>query len=143
MLHPEQPGKGVNPFVDQCRMIVRDVIGSRSCAFNRNAVASAASATWISEPMSLMTHPIADVFLLGFIAATWLVAALFFLSIGETPEVRFSLAFAAFFGIQGIVHSAVLLLSHPNEGNAWVVPNALAFSSVSTRSDPWKNSVKP
>jgi uncharacterized membrane protein HdeD (DUF308 family) len=66
-----------------------------------------------------MTYPIADIFLLAFITSCSLVAAVFFLKYWREARDPLFLAFAGFFGIQGIVHSAVLLLSRPNEGNVW------------------------
>lgn len=93
--------------------------------------------------MSPMTHPIVDFFLLGFIAACSLVTAAFFLKYWRDARDALFLAFAAFFGIQGIVHSAALLLSRPNEGNVWLfVMRLLAVLSV-LGAILWKNSVKP
>ena len=93
--------------------------------------------------MSPMTHPIADIFLLGFIAATSLVAALFFLKYWRDARDPLFLAFAAFFGIQGIVHSAVLQLSRPNEGNVWLFLMRLLSVLSVLGAILWKNSAKP
>ena len=93
--------------------------------------------------MSPMTHPIADIFLLGFIAATSLVTALFFVRYWRDARDPLFLAFAAFFGIQGIVHSAVLLLSRPNEGNVWLFLMRLLSVLSVLGAILWKNSAKP
>lgn len=90
-----------------------------------------------------MTHPIADVFLLGFIVACSLVTAIFFLKYWRDVQDPLFLAFAAFFGIQGVLHAAVLLLARPNEGNVWLfLMRLLAVLSVLV-AILWKNSAKP
>ena len=93
--------------------------------------------------MSPMTHPIADVFLLGFIAACSLVTAVFFLKYWRDARDPLFLAFAAFFIIQGIFHCAVLLLSRPNEGNVWQFFMRLLAVLCVLGAILWKNSIKP
>ncbi len=93
--------------------------------------------------MSPMTHPIVDVFLLGFNAACSLVATLFFLKYWRDTRDLLFLAFAAFFGIQGIAYSAVLLLSRPNEGNIWLFLLRLLSVLCVLVAILWKNSTKP
>ena len=70
--------------------------------------------------MTPMLHPFADVFLLGFIAGSSLVAALFFLRFWkETRDVLF-LSFVVFFVIQGFSNMFVISLRHPNIGSPWL-----------------------
>ena len=92
--------------------------------------------------MSPMTHPIADVFLLGFITSCSLVAAVFFLKYWREARDPLFLAFAVFFGIQGIVHSAVLLLSRPNEGNVCLFMMRLFAVFAVVGAILWKNFAK-
>ena len=93
--------------------------------------------------MSPMTHPIADIFLLGFIVGCSLVTAIFFLKYWRDVRDPLFLAFAAFFGIQAIVHCVVLLLSHPNEGNVWLFVMRLIGVLSVLGAILWKNSSKP
>jgi uncharacterized membrane protein HdeD (DUF308 family) len=67
--------------------------------------------------MSPITHLQTDIFLLGFVAASSLVAALFFLRFWRDTRDHLFLAFSAFFGLQGISEGFVLFLPRPNEGN--------------------------
>jgi hypothetical protein len=90
-----------------------------------------------------MTHPIADVFLLGIIVACSLVTAVFFLRYWRDARDPLFLAFAAFFGIQAIDTSGVLLLSHPNEGNVWLFLMRLLSALWVLGAIFWKNFVKP
>lgn len=92
--------------------------------------------------MSPVTHPIADVFLLGFIVACSLVTAIFFLKYWHVARDPLFLAFTGFFGIQGIVSSVVLLLLHPNEGNVWVFLMRLLSVLWVLGAILWKNSAK-
>jgi uncharacterized membrane protein HdeD (DUF308 family) len=89
------------------------------------------------------THPVADVFLLGFIAACSLVAMIFFLRYWRDARDPLFLAFAAFFGIQGIVYSIVPSLSRPNEGNVWLFLLRLLSVIWVLGAILWKNSAKP
>lgn len=92
--------------------------------------------------MSPMTHPIADVFLLGFIVACSLVTAVFFLKYWRDARDPLFLAFAAFFGIQGVVQCVVLLLSRPNEGTIWLFSMRLLSILWVLGAILWKNSAK-
>ena len=71
-------------------------------------------------PFSPLTHPVLDLFLLGFIVAASLVAMAFFLRFWKSTSDTLFLSFAAFFAIQSVTHSAVLELTHPNEGSFWL-----------------------
>lgn len=68
-------------------------------------------------PLSPLTHPILDLFLLGFIVATSLVAMAFFLRFWKSTSDPLFISFAAFFAIQGLTHTVALELTHPNEGS--------------------------
>ena len=92
--------------------------------------------------MSPITHPIADVFLLGFIAACSLVATIFFLKYWRDTRDSLFPAFAAFFATQGVVDCAVLLLPHPNQGNLWVFLIRLLSVLWVLGAILWKNSAK-
>lgn len=70
--------------------------------------------------MSLISHPLADIFLLGVVAACYLLAGLFFLRFWKSTRDYLFLAFAAFFGIQGGSSCFIVSLSHPNEGSLWI-----------------------
>ena len=67
--------------------------------------------------MSGIAHPFPDYFLLGFIAACSVVAALFFVRFWKDTHDALFLAFAAFFLIQGGSYVFTLGLPHPNEGS--------------------------
>lgn len=71
-------------------------------------------------PLDPLTHPILDLFLLGFIAAMSLVAMLFFLRFWKSSSDPLFLSFAAFFAIQCVTHVVVLGFTHPNEGSFWL-----------------------
>lgn len=93
--------------------------------------------------MTPLIHPLADVFLLGFIAACSLVTTMFFVRYWRDARDPLFLAFAAFFGIQGGATIAVLLLPHPNEGNVWLfLMRSLSVLWV-LGAILWKNSAKP
>jgi uncharacterized membrane protein HdeD (DUF308 family) len=92
--------------------------------------------------MSPMTHPIADVFLLGFIVACSLVTAVFFLKYWRDVRDPLFLAFAVFFGMQGITQCVVILLSRPNEGNIWLFSMRLLSILAVLGAILWKNSAK-
>lgn len=66
-----------------------------------------------------VAHPIADAFLLGFLSACSLIAALFFLKFWKSTRDSLFLAFCVFFAIQGISSCAMLGIDHPNEGHLW------------------------
>ncbi len=76
----------------------------------------------ISPPLNQLApldHPVADAFLLGFVAACSLAAALFFLRFWRTTRDLLFLAFSAFFAIQAVAYSVLISSAHPNEGGAW------------------------
>jgi uncharacterized membrane protein HdeD (DUF308 family) len=70
--------------------------------------------------MSPILHPVADTFLLGFIACCSLVAVLFFLRFWRATHDFLFLAFAIFFLGQGASYTLALLFSHPNEGSPYL-----------------------
>jgi len=59
-------------------------------------------------------------FLLGAIAASCLVAALFFLRFWRETRDPFFLSFAFFFLIEGANRVALLFFARPNEGSPWI-----------------------
>lgn len=71
-------------------------------------------------PLSPIAHPRIDLFLLGFIVATSAAAAVFFLRFWRSTRDPLFMAFAVFFVVQVIGHSAVLELERPNEGSFWL-----------------------
>ena len=70
--------------------------------------------------MSTIAHPEADLFLLGFVAASSLVVMLFFLRFWRDTRDPLFLAFSVFFGLQGVSDAYLLRLPHPNQGNFWL-----------------------
>lgn len=64
-----------------------------------------------------LAHPILDIFLLGFVCAGSLVAAVFFLRFWRSTRDTLFMAFTVFFAIEGANDAYVLTLPHPNEGN--------------------------
>jgi uncharacterized membrane protein HdeD (DUF308 family) len=66
-----------------------------------------------------ITHPVLDIFLLGFVASCSLCAALFFLRFWRKTRDSLFLAFAAFFAIQGLLSASAASLQRPNEGTLW------------------------
>jgi uncharacterized membrane protein HdeD (DUF308 family) len=70
--------------------------------------------------MNSMAHPLADIFLLGVIATSSLVAGLFFLRFWRSTKDILFLAFAVFFVVEGGSYAFVVSLSHPNEGGVWL-----------------------
>jgi hypothetical protein len=90
-------------------------------------------------PLSPLMHPALDLFLLGFIVASSLVTMAFFLRFWKSTSDPLFLSFAAFFAVQSITHTAVLELSHPNEGAPWLfVLRLLSILSILT-AILWKN----
>jgi len=59
-------------------------------------------------------------FLLGVIATASLAAGVFFLKFWRDTRDSFFLAFAASFLIEGLNRSAMLLITHPQEGSPWI-----------------------
>lgn len=79
-------------------------------------------------PLSPLTHPQLDMFLLGFITATSLVAALFFLRFWRASRDVLFLAFVFFFLMQTFRESYVMSLARPSAGTVWLF--ALRFIAV-------------
>ncbi len=61
-----------------------------------------------------------EAFLVGVIATASFAVALYFLKFWRKTRDSFFLLFAASFFIESLNRTAVLLLSHPNEGNRWI-----------------------
>lgn len=92
--------------------------------------------------MTPMSHPLADIFLLGIVAACYLLAGLFFLRFWRSTRDTLFLAFAVFFGIQGGSSAFIVSLSHPNEGSLWIgLVRLLSILAVLT-AILWKNLAK-
>ena len=89
--------------------------------------------------MNPINHPLADIFLLGFIAASSLVAGLFFLRFWKATRDYLFLAFALFFIIQGGSDAIVVNLSHPNEGSLWLFLLRLVSILAVFGAILWKN----
>jgi hypothetical protein len=70
--------------------------------------------------MTPLSHPLADIFLLGFVAACSLAAALFFLRFWRTTRDVLFLSFVVFLVIQGFSNMFVISLHHPNVGSRWL-----------------------
>lgn len=87
-------------------------------------------------------HPLLDYFLLGFIAASSLIAGLFFLRFWRSTRDPLFIAFAAFFVIQGGSNIAVVNLLHPNQGSLWLFLLRLLSILVLLGAILWKNSGK-
>lgn len=64
-----------------------------------------------------LAHPVLDSFLLGFVSASCLVAALFFLRFWRSTRDTLFMAFTIFFAIEGANDAYVLTLPHPNQGS--------------------------
>ncbi len=92
--------------------------------------------------MSPISHPLADVFLLGCITASSLTIGLFFLRFWKATRDILFLAFAVFFVIQGGSHAFVVSLSHPNEGSFWLFLVRLLSILVVLAAILWKNASK-
>jgi hypothetical protein len=69
------------------------------------------------QQLAPLLHPTTDLFLLGFIVACSLVAALFFLRFWKSTRDPLFLAFSLFFIIQAFNFTGLLAVEHPNEGN--------------------------
>lgn len=71
---------------------------------------------------------IVEGFLLGVIAVTSLLAALYFLRFWRDTRDALFLAFAAAFFIEGVNRTARIFVAHPSEASPWVfVVRACAF----------------
>lgn len=84
--------------------------------------------TALSARLAPLTHPELDLFLLGFVVACSLVAALFFLRFWKHTRDPLFLAFTLFFAIQGFNYTGLLTMEHPNQGN--VIHNVVRFVAV-------------
>lgn len=73
-----------------------------------------------SQAISQLSHPEADIFLHGFIAACSLVAGLFFLRFWRQTRDLLFLAFVVFFVIQGLSTTYVISYRDPNLGSVWL-----------------------
>ena len=93
--------------------------------------------------MNPMAHPLADIFLLGVIATSSLVAGLFFLRFWRSTRDILFLAFAVFFFIQGGSQAFVVSLSRPEEGSVWLFLVRLISILGVLGAVLWKNSEKP
>jgi uncharacterized membrane protein HdeD (DUF308 family) len=89
--------------------------------------------------MSPISHPLADIFLLGCITASSLIIGLFFLRFWKATRDVLFLAFAVFFVIQGGSYAFVVSLSHPNEGSVWLFLVRLLSILVVLGAILWKN----
>jgi uncharacterized membrane protein HdeD (DUF308 family) len=89
--------------------------------------------------MSPMVHPVLDIFLLGFITASSLGAALFFFRFWKTSRDLLFLAFAIFFLAQASSSTIVLAFPHPNEGTGWLFLLRLLSVLVVLGAILWKN----
>jgi len=92
--------------------------------------------------MNPLSHPLADIFLLGVITTSSLVASLFFLRFWRSTKDLLFLAFAVFFVIEGGSHAFVVSLSHPNEGSVWLFLVRLLSILAVLGAILWKNSSK-
>lgn len=72
------------------------------------------------QTVNPISHPYTDIFLLGFIAALSLIAALFFLRFWWATRDRLFISFVIFFAVQGCSDAAILSYSHPNLGHPWL-----------------------
>jgi hypothetical protein len=89
--------------------------------------------------MSAISHPLADIFLLGVVAVCYLLAGLFFLRFWKSTRDYLFLAFVVFFGIQGGSSCFIVSLSHPNEGSLWIGLVRLLSILAVLGSILWKN----
>jgi hypothetical protein len=64
-----------------------------------------------------IAHPTLDTFLLGFVCASSLVAAIFFLRFWRATRDRLFVAFTVFFAIEGANEAYTSTLRHPNVGS--------------------------
>ncbi|MGH9572817.1 MAG: DUF5985 family protein [Candidatus Acidiferrales bacterium] len=61
-----------------------------------------------------------EAFLLGIIATTSILAGIFFLRFWRDTRDYLFLTFGVAFIIEGVNRSALLFISHPNEGATWI-----------------------
>jgi hypothetical protein len=74
----------------------------------------------IASPIAPLAHPTLDLYLLGFLTASSLAAALFFLRFFRASRDPLFIAFAVFFFVQAFHDVWVVRLSQPNEGSLWL-----------------------
>jgi len=91
------------------------------------------------DQLAPLTHPILDVFLIGFVCATCLVSALFFLRFWRSTRDALFMAFTIFFAIEGANEAYVITLPHPNEGSIAVTVIRLLASVGILGAILWKN----
>jgi len=92
--------------------------------------------------MNPISHPLADIFLLGVVTASYLLAGLFFLRFWWSTRDFLFLAFAVFFGIQGGSSAFIVSLSHPNEASLWIGLVRLLSILAVLGAILWKNVAK-
>ena len=90
-------------------------------------------------PLSPIEHPTLDIFLLGFVVAASLAAALFFLRFWKNTQDLLFLAFMVFFLVQAITQTLVLGYAHPNEGSIGLFLLRLLSVLVILAAILWKN----
>ncbi|HEY1215530.1 MAG TPA: DUF5985 family protein [Bryobacteraceae bacterium] len=90
-------------------------------------------------PLSPIEHPTLDIFLLGFVVAASLAAALFFLRFWKNTRDLLFLAFTVFFLVQAVTQSLVLGYAHPNEGSIGLFLLRLLSVLVILAAILWKN----
>lgn len=86
-----------------------------------------------------LNHPVLDIFLVGFVCASSLVAALFFLRFWRQTHDPLFLAFTIFFTIEGVNEAYISTLSHPNVGTAAVTIVRLLSVLTVIFAIIWKN----
>lgn len=84
-------------------------------------------------------HPLLDQFLLGFVCACALVAAVFFLRFWRQTRDPLFLAFTVFLGIDGFNTAYVATLPHPNVGSYVVTLIRLVAALGVIFAIVWKN----
>lgn len=92
-----------------------------------------------NSQLAPLVYPILDVFLLGFVCAASLVAALFFLRFWRSTRDTLFMAFTIFFAIEGANDAYVLTLPHPNEGSFAVTIVRLVAGVGILAAIVWKN----
>ncbi len=92
--------------------------------------------------MTAIAHPVADTFLLGFIACAAFAACLFFVRFWKDTHDSLFLAFAGFFGLLAVNEALLLNLARPNEGTASLFLVRLASILVVIAAIVKKNSAK-
>lgn len=92
--------------------------------------------------MTVIANPVADTFLLGFIAGAAFAASLFFIRFWKDTRDSLFLAFAAFFGLMAINQVMLLNLARPNEGSPSLYLVRLASILIVIAAILKKNSAK-